>query len=140
MAIKVYNSGAGLLALLFYAAVGVGGFFMGYFYRLGEYTAGDIISLVNMILVFAAAGFAVIALVIALFGIPRFLWILFAFLSLVCAFLPLLLPLFAGGSFDFVYISLSWYGSNMFDFIGFWLAIGGSFLALVFGFFIPERT
>ncbi|MHA1954905.1 MAG: hypothetical protein ACW96U_13265 [Candidatus Heimdallarchaeaceae archaeon] len=114
-------------------------------------TGGEMIFLILMIAMFAVAGFCLISLVISLFGIPKALWIILAFLSLACAvavaLLMFLLPDLASalGVSGFVYFSLDWYNLNllgipvMWDFIGFWLAAGGSFLALVFGFFIPKK-
>jgi len=139
MAIKVFNSGQGLIALLFYLAAAVGGFLDGYMFWLPLYqSSGETMHLIAMILLFAVAGFAVIAIVIALFGIPKVLWIIFAFLSLACVVVPMLISVFQGTAF--AYFNLGWYQSYKWDFIGFWLAAGGSFLALIVGFFIPEKT
>ena len=150
---KVWTSGLGILSMLFYVAGAVGGFFSGYFFWLPIYqaaigSAAETIFLILMIVMFAVAGFCLIALVISLFGIPKALWIILAFLSLACAvtisLLMVLLPDLATafGLYGYPYIDLGWYQASaeqMWDFIGFWLAAGGSFLALVFGFFIPKK-
>ncbi|MCG3221670.1 MAG: hypothetical protein H7641_09855 [Candidatus Heimdallarchaeota archaeon] len=93
--------------------------------------------LIAMILLFAVAGLCVIALIIALFGIPKVMWIILAFLSLACVVVPMLISVFQGAAFE--YFNLTWYNAHMWDFIGFWLAAGGSFLAFVFGFFVPKK-
>jgi hypothetical protein len=152
--IKVWTSGLGILAMLFYVAGAVGGFFSGFFYWLPIYQNNTIaeantILLILMILMFAVAGFCLIALVISLFGIPKALWVILAFLSIACAVVPSILMFMLpdlgtilGGVVGFVYFDLSWYqasAAQMWDFIGFWLAAGGSFLALVFGILTPKK-
>ncbi|MCG3226007.1 MAG: hypothetical protein H7645_03750 [Candidatus Heimdallarchaeota archaeon] len=147
--LKVWTSGVGIIAMLMYVAGAVGGFFSGFFFWLPLYQAyAETIFLILMIAMFAVAGFCLIALVISLFGLPKALWIIFAFLSLACVVTVALLMFLltdlatALGISGFVYFDLGWYNLSpeaMWDFIGFWLAAGGSFLALVFGFFIPKK-
>ena len=136
-----------------YVAGAVGGFFSGYFFWLPAYqaatgTGGELIFLILMIAMFAVAGFCLIALVISLFGIPKVLWIILAFLSLACVVTVSLLMVLLGdlatalGLYGYPYLNLAWYNAStnqMWDFIGFWLASGGSFLALIFGFFVPKK-
>ncbi|NPD90259.1 MAG: hypothetical protein HGN29_16225 [Asgard group archaeon] len=151
--LKVWTSGFGILAMLFYVAGAVGGFFSGFFLWLPTYqantgTGGEMIFLILMILMFVVAGLCLISLIISLFGIPKVLWIILAFLSLGCAVAVSLLMFMLGdlasalGLAGFAYFDLGWYQASteqMWDFIGFWLAAGGSFLALVFGFFVPKK-
>ncbi|MHA1954904.1 MAG: hypothetical protein ACW96U_13260 [Candidatus Heimdallarchaeaceae archaeon] len=135
---KIFTSGLGLISLLFYLAGAVGGFLDGYFFWLPLYQlTSETMHLIAMILLFAVAGLCVIALIIALFGIPKVMWIILAFLSLACVVVPMLISVFQGTAF--VYFDLAWYNLFMWDFIGFWLAAGGSFLAFVFGFFVPKK-
>ena len=143
--------------MLFYVAGAVGGFFSGYFFWLPIYqeaigSGGELIFMILMIVMFAVAGLCLIALIISLFGIPKALWVILAFLSLACAVVVALLMFMLGdlasalGVSGFVYFDLAWYNLEilpgvlaMWDFIGFWLAAGGSFLALVFGILTPKK-
>ncbi len=154
MKLQIWSSAAGLLALLTYAATAVGGFFSGYFFWLQKIypaaigTEGEILVLIMTIVMFAAAGFAVLAILFSIFGIPKALWIIFTILSLACAVavalvvnlgLPHVVQSLYGFVPTFMYIQPEWISAELFDFIGFWLAAGGSLLAMLFGIFTPKK-
>ena len=154
MKIQIWSSAAGLLAMLAYAAAAVGGFFSGYFFWLQKIypaaigTEGEILVLIMMIVMFAAAGFAVLAILFSIFGIPKALWIIFAILSLACAVavaivvnfgLPHVIQALYGFTPTFTYIQSEWISAELYDFIGFWLAAGGSLIAMIIGFFVPTK-
>ena len=135
---RVWTSFPGILGLLFMAAAVVGGIFEGIYLWLPLYQlTSEVVILIMMILVFAGAGFAGLAIIISIFGIPKALWIVFAFLALGCIIAPAIVTLIALEGY-FVYIDLGWYALIPMDFIGFWLGAGGSFLAFLLGFFIPK--
>ena len=154
MRIQIWSSGAGLIALLFYLAGAVGGFLSGYFFWYQEIypaaigTEGEILVLIMMILMFAVAGFAVLAIFFSIFGIPKALWIIFAILSLACAIAPAIVLNFGvpqivqalyGFTPTFTYIQSEWINAQLYDFIGLWLAAGGSLLAILLGIFVPRK-
>lgn len=142
---RVWTSFPGILGLLFMAAAVVGGIFEGIYFWLPLYqsSGGEVIGLVMTILVFAGAGFAGISIIISIFGIPKALWIVFAFLAFGCILAPVIFIVIIQfglllGLKIFIYIDLGWYVYNPYDFIGFWLGAGGSLLAFLIGFFIPK--
>jgi len=136
---RVWTSFPGILGLLFMAAAAVGGILEGIYWWLPMYqlSGGDVIGLVMTILVFAGAGFAGLNIIISIFGIPKALWIVFAFLAFGCILAPALLIIIALEGY-FIYASMVWYHAVPMDFIGFWLGAGGSLLAFLIGFFIPR--
>ncbi len=144
--LQIWSSGVGLGAMLFYAAAAAGAFLSAFFFWLPTYRnlAGDqleIFALIMMIVMFAGAGFGAIALIFSLFGIPKIMWILFALLTLACVVATAIVITVAFEG-NFVYISLAWYQAStetMFDFIGVWLAAGGSLLAFILGLFCPVK-
>ncbi len=135
---RVWTTVPGILGLLFMAAAAVGGILEGIYLWLPMYQlSSEVIALVMTILVFAGAGFAVLNIIISIFGIPKALWIVFAFLAFGCILAPALL-IIIGLEGYFVYIDMGWYALIPMDFIGFWLGAGGSLLAFLIGFFIPK--
>ena len=91
--------------------------------------------LINFIIIIAVAFFAVIAILISLFGIPKYLWLTLTFLSLVCIVVIPIIGVIQGNAF--YYIELSHFDTNPLNFIGFWLGAGGTFLATFIGLFVP---
>ena len=141
--LQIWSSGVGLGALIFYAAAAAGGFLSAYFFWLPLYrsliaTQYEVFALIMMIVMFAGAGFAAIAIIFSVFGVPKVIWILFALLSLACVAAAAIVITVAFEGY-FVYTDLGWYQLNMYDFIGVWLAIGGSFLAFILGIFCPVK-
>jgi len=141
---RIWSSGTGIISLLFFLA-GVAGAvleFIGYY--LPEFQDNylnaptpDTIVLIAFIVIIASAFFALLALIISMFGIPKVLWVIFALASLVCIAVFPIISLIQGNPFPF--IDLSYYSSNMLDFLGFWIGVGGTFLAMIFGFFVPKE-
>ena len=87
--LQIWSSGVGLGAMLFCAAAAAGGFLSAYFFWLPTYrnnigTSVEIFTLIMMIVMFAGTGFAAIALLFSIFGIPKIMWIIFALLTLAC--------------------------------------------------------
>ena len=141
--LQIWSSGVGLGALIFYAAAAAGGFLSAYFFWLPTYrsvigTQYEIYALIMMIVMFACAGFAAIAILFSVFGIPKVLWILFTIISLACVVATAIVIIVAFEGY-FVYTDLGWYQANMYDFIGVWMAAGGSLFAFILGIFCPVR-
>ena len=141
---KIWSSGAGIFSLLFFLVAIAGAVLEFIDYYLPTFqndylnaTTPEIIALIAFIVIIAAAFFALLAIVISIFGIPKILWILFAFASLVCIAVFPIISLIQGNGFPF--IETTYFDSNIMDFLGFWLGVGGSFLAMVIGFFVPKR-
>ena len=140
---RLWSTAPGLIALLFYVAAIVGAVleFIDLYLPVAlpayQSDPSAIINLIGFILNIAVAGFAVIAIIISIFGVPKALWVIFAFLSLACALVfPIILLIDSG---VFMYIDATWFQAYMLDFIGFWLAAGGSFLAMIVGLFVPKE-
>jgi len=134
------TSPAGMLGLLFLIAGVVGAVFQFiYFYlKAFQFTFyGDPWDLIFFIISIAAMAFLGLLFLISLFGSPKALWIIFAFLGLACVIVPPIIVVIQTGTF--VYIEMGWYTLIPMDFIGFWLAAGGSLLALIFGIFTPSK-
>jgi len=144
--LQIWSSGVGLGALIFYLAAVAGGFLSAYFFWLPTYRSLiglelEIFALIMMIVMFAGTGFGAIAVLFSIFGIPKIMWIIFALLTLACVIATAIVVTVAFEG-HFVYINLAWYqGSTetMFDFLGFWLAAGGSLLAFILGIFVPVK-
>ena len=86
--IRAWSSAAGFSAMIFYI-IGVAGavlqFIDVYLPGLQDYMGGgDLMGLINFIIIIAVAFFAVLAILISIFGIPKFLWLALTFLSLAC--------------------------------------------------------
>ena len=91
--------------------------------------------LVAFILIIAAIAFAGIAVIVAIFGTPKALWVIFAFLTLACILVMPIIGAIQGGGFQ--YIDPLAYQLLPLDFIGFWVGVGGAFLAMIVGLFVP---
>ena len=95
-----------------------------------------------------AFAFVVTAIIIAVFKIPKWIWIVAAFFVLIFA---ILLPAILGGMlgffpyvyspvFQFPWIWMAALPLNpSLDFIGFWMAAGGALLVMITGFFVPKK-
>ncbi len=138
---RIWSSAAGFSALIFYL-IGVAGavlqFIQVYLPGFQQYMAtpqDNLIYLIAFIVNIAVAFFAVLAIFISIFGIPKYLWLVLTFLSLACV---VAIPI-AFGIMDhsFRYFNLSWFDSFPLDFIGFWAGVGGTFFATFIGIFVP---
>ena len=144
--LQIWSSGVGLGAMLFCAAGAAGAFLSAFFFWLPTYrnnigSSVEIFTLIMMIVMFAGAGFAAIALIFSIFGIPKIMWIIFALLTLACVVATAIVITVAFEGY-FVYFDLGWYqfsSDTMFDFIGMWIAAGGSLLAFILGIFVPTK-
>jgi len=138
--LRMWSSAAGFSALIFYL-IGVAGavlqFIDVYLDGFKDYmSGGDLMGLINFIIIIAVAFFAVIAIFISIFGIPKYLWLVLVFLSLACIVVIPIVGVIQGNAFH--YIELTWFDTNPLDFIGFWLGAGGTFLATFIGLFVPK--
>lgn len=138
--VRIWSSAAGFSAMIFYL-IGVAGavlqFIAVYLPSLQDYMGGgDLMGLIAFIVNIAIAFFAVLAIIISIFGIPKYLWMIFTFLSLVCVVVIPIVMLTMGNAFH--YIDLAYFGTNALDFIGFWLGVGGTFFATFIGLFVPK--
>jgi len=137
---RIWSSAAGFSALIFFL-IGVAGavlqFISVYLPGLEDYMGGgDIYGLINFIIIIAVAFFALLAIFISIFGIPKFLWLVLTFLSLACIVVIPIIGLIEGNAFH--YIDIAYFNSTPLDFIGFWLGAGGTFLATLIGLFVPK--
>lgn len=134
---NVWSSATGIFGALFLIAATTGAVFQFIWmylkaFQFGLY--GPPYDLVFFILSIAAMAFFGLLLIISIFGSPKVLWIIFAFLGLACALVP---PILLATTLAFFpYVFGPWYVLFPMDFIGFWLAAGGSLLAIILGFFI----
>ena len=141
---RIWSSGAGIVSMLFYLVAIAGTvlqFINWYLPQFqSEYLGGanDIYVLIAFIVLIAAAFFGLLAIIISFAGIPKVLWVLFAFATLACIAVFPIIDIF-GTAGSFFYIDMAWYGSHMLDFIGFWAGVGGAFLAMIVGLFVPQE-
>ncbi len=89
-----------------------------------------------------------LALILAIFKIPRWVWILLSSFVLVFIILPPaissgmigIFPYFFGGAFSMPWMLFAGLPINPpVDFIGFWMATGGALLSIISGFFVPKK-
>ena len=142
---RLWSTAPGIIALLFYLVAIAGAvlefidFYLPVVFATYQADTTQFIWLIMFILNIAVAGFALIAIIISIFGSPKALWIIFAFLSLAASLIFPIIFLVNGLYSTFIYIEPTWFQTYMMDFIGFWMAAGGSFLAMIVGFFVPKE-
>ncbi len=140
--LRIWSSAAGFSALIFYL-LGVAGAVLQFIYLYlpafkDEYmTGGDVMYLIYFIMIIAVAFFAILAIFISIFGIPKFLWLTLTFLSLACILAIPLIVLGMGNSFPYISVNFA-DTTEMLNFIGFWVGVGGTFLATFIGLFVPK--
>ena len=90
----------------------------------------------------------VLAILLAIFKIPKWIWIMLSSFVLIFTILP---PAIMGGMLGFFPYVLgdTFHTRWMFlpslparpaiDFIGFWMAVGGGLLSMISGFFVPKK-
>ena len=140
----MWSSAAGFSALIFYL-IGIAGAVLQFIYAylpgfMDEYANavdGDVLYLIYFIIIIAVAFFAVLAIFLSIFGIPKFLWLTCAFLSLACIVAIPLIGLGFGNAFPYIDINFA-DTEAMLNFIGFWAGAGGTFLATFIGLFVPK--
>ncbi len=144
---RIWSSGAGIISLLFYAVALAGMVLQFLKFYLPEFQNGilpDISANINGLILFIVfllgALLGLLALIISLFKIPKFLWILFAFGTLACIAVTPIIWIIQDGFANFAYISIA-FDTNytLMEFLGFWMGIGGSLLAMIIGFFVPKE-
>lgn len=143
---NVWSSGAGITTAFFMLAATTGAVLQFIFLYLPLFQIGGTgIILMFFIFSIAAMAFGALALILSIFGIPKVLWAIFAFLiigfSLV---LPIwmaissgLFPYVVGAATQFPYLLIV-PTNPLLDFIAFWLAAGGGLLTFIIGFFVPS--
>ncbi len=135
--LTIWSSGAGIAALIFMVAATTGAVlqFIALYLPMFQLIPGGIM-LMFFIFSIAAMSFGGIAIIISIFGIPKWLWILCAFFVLGFTLVfPIVLAASGGG---FLYVIGAYFQIMMMDAIGFWLAAGGGLLAMGIGFAIPK--
>ena len=105
------------------------------------------LAIVFAIFSIVALAFGAIAIIISIFKAPKWLWILLAFFILASTLIIAILVSIAAEFpyFNGMYTQIPWAFlvlplNPMIDFIGFWMAVIGSFAAMIFGFFVPKYT
>ena len=141
---NIWSSGLGIGSMIMIVASITGAVlqfvdvYLPLYFQLGYQFAGEGIYLVFFILIIAGAFFALLALVISIFGIPKVLWIIFAFLALACIVTTPIIILIDSGVGYFPYVDSAHAQVFLLDFIGFWLAAGGALIAMITGIFVPS--
>lgn len=121
---------AGILSLLFWAASAVGGILLNINQWLAEYqSTSEIIALVIVIILFAITVFLVVALLVSLGRISKVVYAVLTLLSLACALVPGIVLFIQTGSMPYI-------DPTPMYFYWFWMAVGGSLFAFLFGLFI----
>ncbi len=128
--LDLLTSLSGILSLLFWAGSATGGILLNIYQWLPEYqSTSEIIALVIVIVLFAIAVFLVVALLVSLGRISKVVYIVLTLLSLACALVPGIVLFIQNGSMPYIDPSPMY-------FYWFWLAVGGSLFAFLFGLFI----
>ena len=141
---NMWSSGLGIVSLVMIVASITGAVlqfidvYLPLYFQFGYQFAGQSIYLVFFILIIAGAFFALLALIISIFGIPKVLWIIFAFLALACIVTTPIIILIDSGVGYFPYVDIAHSQLFLLDFIGFWLAAGGALIAMITGIFVPS--
>ncbi len=144
----IVTTGKGKLAL-FFLIVGIVGAIFQFIYLylpLIEVGAGDTVSTVDFILSILALATGAFALILSIFVVPRNLWIALVFSVLIFTIVPVIIyaavnsffPYVSGAALQIPYLFVV-PTNPLLDFIGFWIAIGGSLIAGLFGFSLPKK-
>lgn len=140
---RIWSSGAGIISLLFYLAAIAGIVLQFIELYLPQFQtvyladpANNIYVLIAFIVIIFGAFLGLLALILSMFKASKVLWILFAFGTLVCVAVFPIVDIF-GTAGTFLYIDPS--AVSLMDFIGFWMGVGGAFLAMIVGFFVPQE-
>ena len=138
---NIWSSSAGIVAALMMLAGVVGAVlqFIAWYLPFFQDAPGYTLPLVAFILSIAAMAFGGIAIIVGIFGIPKVLWQIFAFLLLACLLVvPIIIAVNYWNPLGFYYINGEWYLQRPMDFIGFWVGAGGALLTLIVSFFVPS--
>lgn len=112
------------------------------------YAGGDTVALTYVVLGTLALASGVLAIILAVFKITRWTWIILSSLIIVFTIIPPAVFGVALGFFPYFYdyiFSIPWVFmaglpiNPAIDFIGFWMAIGGSLLSLISSIFVPKK-
>jgi len=146
--LRAWSSAPGAISIFFLIAGITGAVFQFIWLYLPYFqiASGDWQGIMFFAFSIAAMAFGAFTLILSLIGITRAVWIIFTFLVIgFTLVLPVWIAIDTG---IFVYVVgdaatnpflLVIPTNPLFDFIGFWLAAGGSFLAMFIGFFIPKE-
>jgi len=144
----IISSGFGKLALFFLitGVVGVILQFIYFYLPLIPVAGGNIRIIIIYILGIVALAIGAIAIILSFFKTPKILWILLCFLVLGLTFVPPILYAVQSGTFPYIdpiYAQIGFYltipTNPLLDFIGFWIASGGTLISMIFGFIIPKK-
>ncbi len=144
----IVTTTAGKIALFFLitAIVGVIFQFIYLYLPLIGISGGDAALIADFIFGILALAFGGLAFILSIFVIPRNLWIGLVISVLVFAFIPPIIYAVIAGGFPYFNGFYTHYGmflalptNPMMDFIGFWMAVGGSLIAAVIGFTLPKK-
>ena len=141
---NIWSSGVGIVSMIMIVAAITGAVlqfidvYLPYYFKIGYQLGGVSTYLIFFILIIAGAFFALLALIISIFGIPKVLWIIFAFLALACIVATPIIILIDSGVGYFPYVDSAHAQVFLLDFIGFWLAAGGALIAMITGIFVPS--
>ncbi len=144
----IVTTTAGKIALFFLitAIVGVIFQFIYLYLPLIGLSGGDAALTAEFMFGIFALAFGGLALILSIFVIPRNLWIGLVISVLVFAFIPPIIYAVITGTFP--YFNGFFYKYSMFlvvptnpmmDFVGFWMAVGGSLIAAIVGFTLPKK-
>ena len=146
----IVTTGKGKLALLFLiiAIVGVIFQFIYLYLPLIGLGGGDAAITIIFISSILALAVGILAFILSIFVVPRNIWIILAACVLVFTIIPPIVYVAANGIFPyfvksyefpmFFVVPTSLTGALL-DFIGFWMAVGGSLIAAVIGFTLPKK-
>lgn len=142
------SSGSGKLAM-FFLLVGLAGLILQFIYLylpLIQIAAGDEAATADFILIVLALAFGGLAFVLSIFVVPRNLWIVLVALVFLCTLVPVVIFAISHKMFPYVMGDMTQIpymfvlpSNPLMDFIGFWLAIGGSLFALIAGLSAPKK-
>jgi hypothetical protein len=116
------------------------------YFPLIKIGAGDPTTTADFVLIIIALAFGGFAVISSIFTIPRNLWILLTILVFLCALIPVIIyaivsrffPYVDGNMLQIPYLFVA-PTNPLLDFIGFWMAIGGSLFAILVGFSVPKK-
>ncbi len=145
----IISTGVGKLAL-FFLITGIVGVIFQFIYLylpIIKVVGGTYPYILFIILHISAFVFGVVAIILSIFTNSRIIWILLCVFVLVLTFIPPIMYAVKGGVnfpyFDIIFTQIGYYltipTNPLLDFIGFWMASGGAFIAAVIGFTLPKK-
>ena len=144
----IVTTTAGKFAFLFLiiSIVGLVFQFIYFYLPLIEIAGGDGALTADFIFGMLALAFGALAFILSIFVIPKNLWIGLVFSVIVFTLIPPIIYDIAFGNFPYVFLYFTQFSmltvvptNPMLDFVGFWMAGGGSLIALIIGFTLPKK-